>query len=316
MTRYIAGRLLALIPVSLGISMIVFAMIHLVPGDAAIAIAGPMNTPETLAKIREELGLTAPLHLQYLRWLAKAVQGDLGNSISLGRPVLSEVLQRFRASLLLASASFALALPLGVGAGVAAALSRGSPLDKTVVGITVAGISMPPFYFGMLLIIVFSILLGWLPAGGMFDVTGDPTIGSVALHLILPSVALAGAPITVLARIVRASMLEVLTKDYVRTAHAKGLGAPRVIYRHALRNALVPVIGLMALQVGYLLSATALVEVVFSWPGIGSMMVQSITARDLPLVQGCVLVIAVVYVVVNTVGDLVQLVMDPRIRYG
>lgn len=314
MVRYVIGRLLAVVPIMFGISVIVFAMIHMVPGDAAIAIAGPMNTPEILAKIRQDLGLTAPLYVQYVRWLARAVRGDLGTSISLNRPVLPEVAQRFGASLVLAAASFALALPGGVGAGIAAAVARGSLFDKTIIAFTVAGISMPPFYLGMLLIIVFSLWLGWLPAGGMFDVTAERTLLSV-VHLVLPAVALAAAPITVLARMVRTSLLDVMTKDYVRTARAKGLSGWSVVYRHALRNALVPVMGLIALQVGYLLSATALVEIVFSWPGLGSMLIQSITTRDLPLTQGCVLMIAFAYVVVNTLGDLAQVALDPRVRY-
>ena len=315
MAKLLATRLLAILPVSLAISVVVFAMIHLVPGDPAIALTGPMHTPETLAKVREALGLNAPVYVQYVRWLGRAVQGDLGSSIYLNRPVFPEVLERFRASLLLAAASFALAVPLGIGVGVTAALARRSVLDRVTMGISMVGISMPPFYLAMLLILVFSVRLRWLPSGGMFEVTGNPTPTAIAVHLILPALALAGAPFTVIARMVRASMLEVLRKDYIRVAHAKGLPGRAVIWRHALKNALIPVISLLVLQVGYLLSATALVEVVFSWPGLGSMIVQSITTRDLPLAQGCVVLIAVVYVAVNIFGDVLQLIWDPRIKY-
>jgi peptide/nickel transport system permease protein len=316
MAKYIARRILAVVPVCLGISVVVFAMIHLVPGDPAITLVGPNSTPETLAKVRQSLGLTAPVYVQYGRWLVKAVRGDLGLSIHMDQPVLPELLSRFRASLLLAAASFALAIPLGIGAGVVAALTRGSVLDRLTMVSTMVGISMPPFYLGMLLIITFSERLHWVPSGGMFSITESPTPASIATHLILPALALAGAPVTVVARLVRASMLENLHKDYIRTAHAKGLSGEAVIWHHALRNALVPVVGLLGLQVGYLLSATALVEVVFSWPGLGSLIVESILTRDLPVAQGCVLLIAVLYVVINTAADLVQLAMDPRIKYG
>ena len=316
MIKYIARRVLAIIPVCAAISVVVFGMIHLVPGDPAITLVGPNSTPETLAKVRESLGLTAPVYVQYGRWLAHAVRGDLGLSIHMDQPVLPELLTRFRASLLLAAASFALAIPLGIGAGVAAALARGSILDRLAMTSTMVGISMPPFYVGMLLIIIFSVKLHVLPSSGMFSITEDPTPFSIATHLILPAVALAGAPVTVVARMVRASMLEILRKDYIRTAHAKGLTDRAVIWHHALRNTLVPVIGLLGLQVGYLLSATALVEVVFSWPGLGSLIVESILTRDLPVAQGCVLLIAVLYVVVNTASDIVQLALDPRIKYA
>lgn len=316
MARYIVRRILAIIPVCLGISIVVFGMIHLVPGDAALALVGPNHTPETLAKVRESLGLTAPVYVQYIRWLAKAVRGDLGISISLNQPVLPEIITRFRVSILLASASFALAIPLGTGIGVFAALARGKASDRLSMMFTMVGLSMPPFYLGMLFILFFSVRLHWLPSSGMFPVTEEPTPTTIVTHLILPAIALAWNPLTVVARMIRASMLEVLRKDYIRTAHAKGLRSSVVIWHHALRNALVPIIGLFGLQVGYLLSATAIVEVVFSWPGLGSLIVESILTRDLPLAQGCVLLIAVVYVVVNTIADLLQLALDPRIKYG
>ncbi|HEV8353681.1 MAG TPA: ABC transporter permease [bacterium] len=316
LARYAIKRILSIIPICLVLSLLVFAMIHLVPGDLAIVLVGPNHTPETLAKIRESLGLTLPVHVQYLRWLSKAVRGDLGDSFYLHGPVLPEVLTRFRASLLLAGGSFAFAIPLGIFVGVTSALRRGSILGQAMMFPTMVGISIPPFYLGMLLIIVFSVRFQWLPSGGMFSVTEEPTLRGILQHLVLPVLALAGAPFAVVARMVRASALEVLRKDYIRTAHAKGLNGRRVIWRHASKNLLIPVISLISLQIGYLLSATALVEVVFSWPGLGSLIVQSILTRDLPLTQGCVLVIVCVYVVVNTAADLLQLSLDPRIKYA
>lgn len=291
-------------------------MIHLVPGDLAIVLVGPNHTPETLAKVRESLGLTLPVYVQYLRWLSGAVRGDLGDSFYLNGPILPEVLTRFRASLLLATGSFAFAIPLGIFVGTTAALRHGSVLSQAMMVPTMVGVSIPPFYLGMLLIIVFSVKLHWLPSGGMFSVTDEPTLGGILRHLILPVLALAGAPFAVVARMVRASTLNVLGKDYIRTAHAKGLSGRRVVWRHASKNLLIPVISLIGLQIGYLLSATALVEVVFSWPGLGSLIVQSILTRDVPLAQGCVLLIVLVYVLVNAAADLLQLALDPQIKYG
>jgi peptide/nickel transport system permease protein len=314
--RYALKRILSIIPICLALSVVVFAMIHLVPGDLAIVLVGPNHTPETLAKVRESLGLTLPVHIQYLRWLSGAVRGDLGDSFYLNGPILPEVLTRFRASLLLATGSFAFAIPLGIFVGVTAALRRGSVLGQAMMVPTMVGVSIPPFYLGMLLIIVFSVKLHWLPSGGMFSVTDEPTLGGILRHLILPVLALAGAPFAVVARMVRASTLDVLGKEYIRTAHAKGLSGRRVVWRHASKNLLIPVISLIGLQIGYLLSATALVEVVFSWPGLGSLIVQSILTRDVPLAQGCVLLIVLIYVLVNAAADVLQLALDPQIKYG
>jgi peptide/nickel transport system permease protein len=316
MGGFLIRRLLAAIPVCLAISVAIFAMIHLVPGDPAIALVGPMHTPESLAAVRRDLGLTLPIHVQYLRWLAKAAQGDLGTSIQMNRPVLPEVLNRFSASLLLACAAFAIAVPVGICIGVLSALMRGSPIDRAAMAATMAGISIPPFYLGMLLILVFSVDLRWLPSGGMFPVTEEPTPRLVILHLILPALALASAPLTVVARMVRTSVLDVLGKDYIRTAYAKGLKRRLVLVRHGLKNALIPVTSLFGLQVGYLISATALVEVVFGWPGLGSLIVQSILTRDLPVVQGAALIVALVYLLANLAADVLQLYLDPRLKFA
>ena len=302
-------------PVLLGVSFIVFMMMHLAPGDPAEAMLGPLRTEATLAKVRHELGLDQPLPVQYLTWLGRAVTGDLGNSIRLNRPVLREVLARFGDSALLGVTAFAIATILGLAAGVVSATRRGTIVDRLVTVATVSGLSMPPFYLGMLLIVLFSVKLGVLPASGMYEIRGDPTPLELARHLILPAITLAAAPLTVIARISRSSMLEVLNQDYVRTARAKGLGEQVVMLRHALKNALAPVLSVLGLEVGYLLSAAALVEVVFSWPGLGSLLVQSVVTRDLPLAQGCVLLIAVLYVGVTVAADLLQAVLDPRIQF-
>ena len=316
MALVLARRLLWMIPILVGISVIVFSMMHLAPGDPAEAILGPRGTEELLRQARRELGLDQPLHVQYGQWVLNAVRGDLGKSYRLNRPVAPEVLDRFKNSALLAGIAFIIAVVIGMLAGCVSAVRRGGLLDNALMAFTVTGISMPPFYLGMLLIILFSVKLDLLPTGGMYDVRQDPSTSRLLVHLILPTLTLAAVPIAVIARIMRSSMLEVIGQDYIRTARAKGLRDRGVVGRHALRNALIPVVAVVGLQVGYLLSAAALVEVVFSWPGLGSLLVQSVVQRDLPLAQGAVLVIAVVYVVVNILTDLVQAWLDPRITFA
>jgi peptide/nickel transport system permease protein len=316
MALILARRLLWMIPILLGISVIVFSMMHLAPGDPAEAILGPRGTEELLRQARRELGLDQPLYVQYGHWVLNAIHGDLGKSYRLNRPVAPEVLDRFKNSAILAGIAFVIAVVFGTLAGCVSAVRRGGLLDNTLMAVTVTGISMPPFYLSMLLIILFSVKLDLLPTGGMYDVRQDPTTGRLLVHLIMPTLALAAVPIAVIARIMRSSMLEVVGQDYIRTARAKGLRDQAVVGRHALRNALIPVVAVVGLQVGYLLSAAALVEVVFSWPGLGSLLVQSVVQRDLPLAQGAVLVIAVVYVVVNILTDLIQAWLDPRIHFA
>ena len=316
MALVLLRRLAWTVPILLGVSVIVFSMMHLAPGDPAEALLGPRSTEETLRATRIALGLDRPLYVQYGRWVLDAVRGDLGESVRLNRPVAPEVVARFGDSFVLASVAFVVAVVVGIATGAASAVRRGGPLDNALMAVTVTGISMPPFYLGMLLIILFSVTLNLLPTGGMYDVRQEPSMGQLLLHLILPALTLAAVPVAVIARIMRSSMLEVIGQDFIRTARAKGLENRAVVARHALRNALIPVVAVIGLQVGYLLSATALVEVVFSWPGIGSLLVQSVVTRDLPLAQGAVLLIAVVYVVVNIVTDLVQAWLDPRIHFA
>ena len=316
MALVLLRRLAWTIPILLGVSLIVFSMMHLAPGDPAQALLGPRSTEETLRSTRRALGLDRPLYVQYGRWVLDAARGDLGESVRLNRPVAPEVVARFGDSAVLASVAFVLAVVVGVAVGAVSAVRRGSLVDNSLMAVTVTGISMPPFYLGMLLIILFSVALDLLPTGGMYDVRQEPSLGQLLLHLILPALTLAAVPAAVIARIMRSSMLEVIGQDFIRTARAKGLEDRAVVARHALRNALIPVVAVVGLQVGYLLSATALVEVVFSWPGLGSLLVQSVVTRDLPLAQGAVLLIAVIYVLVNIATDLVQAWLDPRIHFA
>jgi peptide/nickel transport system permease protein len=316
MALVLLRRLVWMIPILIGVSLIVFSMMHLAPGDPAEAILGPRGTEQLLRQARKDLGLDRPIYVQYGTWVFDAVQGDLGHSYRLNRPVAGEVLAKFKNSAILASVAFVVAVVCGVAVGAISAVRRGGWLDNALMMVTVAGISMPPFYLGMVLIILFSVHLDLLPTGGMYDVRQDPTFEQLLIHLIMPMLTLAAVPIAVIARIMRSSMLEVIGQDYIRTARAKGLRDRAVVTRHALRNALIPVIAVVGLQVGYLLSATALVEVVFSWPGLGSLLVQSIVQRDLPLAQGAVLLIALIYVFVNILTDLVQAWLDPRIHFA
>jgi peptide/nickel transport system permease protein len=315
MGRYLAQRVLMIVPVMLGVTIIVFAMMRLAPGDPAVAMGGPRATPETLAEIRHYLGLDQPLPVQYLVWLQHAVQGDLGRSIRQGQQVTTLLLTRLPNSALLALVSFALATILGVLAGVVAALNRGSWLDQGIALVNVLGFSTPAFFLGLLLIVVFAFKFPIFPMSGMRSVEGSSGPLDVAAHLVLPAITLAAVPTTVIARTVRSSVLETAGQDYVRTARAKGLARTAVITGHILKNALIPVVTLLGLQAGFLLGGAAIVEVVFSYPGIGNLMIESILERDLPVTQGCVLALAVVYVFVNIAADLAQGYLDPRIRF-
>lgn len=309
-------RLVFTIPVLIGVTVVVFMMLHLAPGDPAEALLGPTRTAETLARARQDMGLDQPLYVQYAKWIGDAARGDLGESYRLNRSVSPVVLSRLGNSAIIASAAFVVSFVVGVTIGTVSAVRRGSTFDSVLMSVTVLGISIPPFFMGMLLVLLFSVGLGLLPTGGMYPVRGEASFLAIAKHAILPSLALAAVPITVIARVMRSSMLEVVGQDFIRTARAKGLTERMVIYRHAVKNALVPVVSVVGLQIGYLLSATALVEVVFSWPGLGSLLVESVTSRDLPLTQAAVLVLAVIYVIVNLFVDMIQARLDPRITFS
>ena len=315
MGRYLLRRLLHLGPVLLGVSLIVFLVLHLTPGDPAEVMLGSQATREDLARLRAELGLDRPLHAQYLAWIGRVLRGDLGRSLWMKRPVLAEVMQRFRATLLLTASALALSTLGGVALGIASARHANSLLDRLSAVASLFGASMPVFWLGIVLMVIFSLWLGWLPASGMYAPYGGGGPGDLLAHLALPAITLAAASVTIIARLTRAAMLEVLAQDYVRTARAKGAAEWAVVARHALANALIPIVTVVGVQAGYLLGGAVLTETVFAWPGLGTLVVQGILARDVPLVQGAVLVIAVAFVLVNLAVDVLYAYLDPRIRY-
>jgi len=313
--QYLARRLLLLVPVLMGVSIVVFMVLHLSPGDPAEIMLGSAATKEDLARLRLEMGLTEPLHVQYVRWMGHVLRGDLGRSLWMKRPVLGEVLERFKATLVLAGSALVLSTLGGMTLGVLSATRPDSILDRTSTVVSLFGASMPVFWLGIVLMVVFSLWLGWLPASGMWAPYGGGDFRDLVLHLVLPAVTLAAASLTIIARLTRSTMLEVLGQDYIRTARAKGLVEGRVVVRHGLKNALIPIVTVVGVQAGYLLGGAVLTETVFAWPGVGTLMVQGILARDFPLVQGCVLVVALGFVLVNLAVDLLYAYLDPRIRY-
>ncbi|MEA2514346.1 MAG: peptide/nickel transport system permease protein, partial [Thermomicrobiales bacterium] len=306
--------LLWMIVVVFGVSIVVFGLIHLTPGDPARIMLGPAGRPEDIAKLRHQLGLDRSVAVQYVRWVSRALRGDLGQSIVLRRPVLGEVLDRFGNTAILATASILISFLLGIVLGVVSAVRRGSVVDRLVMLAATWGLSLPSFWFGLMLIILFSLRLKWLPGTGMTSAINGGGPLDVGKHLILPAVALSVVPMAVIARYTRSSMLEVLSQDYVRTARAKGLSEQVVIWRHVFRNTLVAIVTMLGLQIGFLLAGAVYIENVFSWPGIGQMLVDAILKRDFPLVQGGVLLVASVYVLVNLLTDLAYAYLDPRIR--
>ncbi|MFZ1058056.1 MAG: ABC transporter permease [Candidatus Rokuibacteriota bacterium] len=333
MGRYAVRRSLTIIPVLLGVSVLVFSFIHLIPGDPALTMLGERATPEKVEEVRRHLGLDRPIPEQYLIYLGKVVRGDLGISIVRGDPVLTDLLRRFPATVELATAAIFLALLFGIPIGIVSAVWRNSLVDSFSRVWALAGVSMPIFWLGLMLAWFFGVQLRWLPTGFRLD-TGtafEPWTNFVILdaalqgnwavlrdalrHLILPAVALATIPLAVIARMTRASMLEVLSQEYIRTAEAKGLPQAAVILRHALRNALLPVLTVVGLQIGHLLAGAILTETIFSWPGIGLWVYESIESRDYAIVQGASLFIAVIFVVVNLVTDVLYAAIDPRIKY-
>jgi peptide/nickel transport system permease protein len=313
--RYLARRLLLLVPVLVGVSVIVFMVLHLSPGDPVEIMLGAQATQEDRARLRADLGLDQPVHVQYVRWLGHVARGDLGRSLWMKRPVLAEVLLRFQATLILAGTALLLSTALGIALGVASATRPNSLLDRLSATASLFGASMPSFWLGIVLMVVFALRLGWLPASGMYAPYGGGGLLDLLAHLLLPAVTLAAASVTIIARLTRATMLETLGQDYIRTARAKGVVERGVVLRHGLKNALIPIVTVVGVQAGYLLGGAVLTETVFAWPGVGTLMVQGILARDVPLVQGCVLVVALSFVLVNLAVDLVYAWLDPRIRY-
>jgi len=311
---YALRRLFLAVPVLFGVSVLVFAVLHLAPGDPAAIMLGAQATKEDVVRLHRDLGLDQPLVVQYVRWIGHVLQGDLGRSIPLGRAVLPEVLLRFKATLVLTAGALLIAILLGLAAGIVSAVKQYTWLDRISMGVAVTGVSLPVFWTGIMLILLFALQLRWFPSSGMSSPYGSG-VADVLWHLVLPAVTLGTASAAALARLTRSSVLEIIRQDYVRSARAKGLAERAVIARHVLKNAINPIITVLGLQVGFLLGGAILTETVFSWPGLGSMMVRAIQARDYPLVQGGVLLIATTFVLVNLVVDLLYAVFDPRIRY-
>jgi peptide/nickel transport system permease protein len=302
-----------MVPVLFGVTVIVFLVISLIPGDPAKAILGTFATPENVAKVNHDLGLDRPLPVQYFIWLGNLLHGDFGHSYILHRPVIDEVLDRLYPTLLLAGAALLLSSVVGLLLGIVAAIKQNGWQDKLITVAVLVGISTPSFWLGILLIFWFGVRLSWLPVGGMVEMFGGGGVVDILRHLVLPSVALAAVACAVLVRLTRGSMLEVMRQDYVRTARAKGLGEGSVIFKHAFRNALVNVIPIIGLEAGFVLGGAVYIETVFQWPGIGRMLVNAISTRDILLVQGGVLIVAVAYVVINLLTDVAQSLLDPRI---
>ena len=303
--RYLARRLALTIPVLLGVATLVFSLIHLIPGDPAQVMLGEAAPEAEVAQLRRQLGLDRPLPEQYLAFLGGLMRADLGTSLRTGTPVTSQLLERVPATFELAAAAMAVALAVAIPLGIVAAVWRGAIVDHVAMTLSLAGVCLPNFWLGPLLAIVFAVELGWLPVSGR---------GSVE-HLVLPAVSLGAALAAILARMTRASLVEQLREPYVLAARARGASRARAVLFHAFRNSLIPIVTLVGLQFGAVLTGAVITETIFSWPGIGRLLVQSIGFRDYPLVQGCILLIAVIYVGMNLVTDLLYVVLDPRIRY-
>jgi ABC-type dipeptide/oligopeptide/nickel transport system permease component len=303
--RFVLRRLALTIPVLLGVATLVFALIHLIPGDPAQAMLGEAAPQADVDALRRQLGLDRPLLEQYADFLADAVRGDLGTSLRTGTAVSAQIAERLPATFELALAAMLVALAVALPLGVAAAAWRGTLVDHTAMTLALAGMSIPNFWLGPLLAIVFAVELGWLPVSGRGG----------AEHIVLPALSLGLALAAILARMTRAAVLEELREVYVRAARARGVSRFRAIVAHAFRNSLIPVVTIVGLQFGAVLTGAVITETIFSWPGIGRLLIQSIGFRDYPLVQGCILLIAVTYVVVNLITDLAYGLLDPRIRY-
>jgi len=305
MIRYILKRMAMLIPVLFGVTIISFSLLQIVPGDPAVLLAGEDANPDFIEAVRKEYGFDQPFHVQYFRFVSHAVQGDFGISIRNREPVINLLKQRFAFTVQLSFLSILIAAFIGLIAGVISATRQYSIFDNLSMVGALFGISMPIFWLGLLLMLVFSVYLGWFPAGGS---------GSLK-HLLLPAIALGAASAAVIARMTRASMLEVIRQDYIRTARANGLREWVVIYKHALKNAMIPVITVFGLEFGYMLGGAVLTETVFSLPGVGRLMVEGIFQRDYAVVQGSMLLVAATFVLVNLLTDIAYALFDPKIRY-
>ncbi|WP_134704070.1 ABC transporter permease [Ammoniphilus sp. YIM 78166] len=333
MVSYIIRRLLMLIPVLVGMSIIVFSIIHAIPGDPAETILGDKASEESKEALREELGLNKPVYVQYFTYVGRLLQGDLGNSIRTNTPIVQEIGPYLAATLELTLFSMAIAVFVGVNAGILSAWKQNSLFDYASMIIALIGVSMPIFWLGLMEQWIFALELKWLPSLGRMNAR-DPVeaithlylidamlsgrwdqVWTVTKHLILPGIALGTIPMAIIARMTRSSMLEVLRSDYIRTARAKGLNQLPVVYKHALKNALIPVVTVIGLQTGLLLGGAVLTETIFAWPGVGRYIFEAISFRDYPVIQSGILIIAVIFVLINLIVDLLYALIDPRINY-
>ena len=312
--RYLINRLLSAIPVVIGITIIVFLIISLIPGDPATAILGSYATPENVAKINKDLGLDKSLPERYLVWLGNIIQGDFGRSFSLNRPVIDEVMERFNATLILSGTAFVLCSFFGILVGTISAARQYTLTDKFITFIVLIGISIPSFFLGMMMILTFAVRLKLFPVSGMYAIWGGGDLPDLINHLVMPSIALAIVATGVVARISRNAVLEILRQDYVRTARAKGVKERSILISHVLRVAIVTILPVLGLQAGFVLSGSVYIEIVFQWPGVGRMLVDAILKRDIILVQGGVVFVSICYVFFNIAVDVLQRVLDPRIR--
>jgi peptide/nickel transport system permease protein len=306
MLNFILRRLVMLIPVLLGVSIVVFMMLHLSPGDPARQVAGATATPEQVENVRETLGLDRPLVEQYTSYLGRLLQGDMGRSLRTNRPVTAEIMPRYVATLKLTGAALVIAITSGLAIGVISATRQYSVVDNALSALSLIGLSIPVFWLGLMLILLFSVRFGLLPAAG----------SDTPAHFVLPAITLGAFAMATIARMTRGSMLDVLHQEYIQAARAKGLREYVVVVRHALKNAMIPILTVIGLQTGQLLGGAVLTETVFAWPGIGRLMVEAIQGRDFPVVQGAVLLTAVTFVVINLLVDLLYAFVDPRIRYS
>ncbi len=312
MLRYAVRRTLALFPALALVAVLTFLVIHIVPGDPAGAMLGTEATPERIAQLRQQLGLDKPLARQFVEWTARALRGDLGQSFYLRQPVTESLLERLPLTLTLATLALAVSLLIGIPAGIVAAVFRNRAADAGVMAVATLGISFPSFWLGLNLIYLFGVVLRWFPTGGYVPLTEH--LGAGLRHLCLPAVSLGILQAALIARITRSSMLEVLRQDYVRTARAQGVAELRVILRHALKNAMIPIITVVGLSFGILLGGAVIIETVFTLPGIGRLVINAVVRRDYPVIQGALLLAATSYILVNLAVDLLYAYFDPRIR--
>ena len=315
MTQYLLRRLLHAVLIIWGCATLVFFLLRLIPGDPVIQMLGPEYTPEAATLLRQRLGLDEPVHVQYVRWFGNILTGDFGTSIATGESVTDAIGTGLPKTLSIALLSFLIALLIALPAGVLAALKRNTAFDYAASVVAFVGVSMPSFWFGIILVLIFAVRLGWLPSLGYAEI-GDDGVWEWLKHLLLPSIAIGAGYAAILMRFVRSGLLEVLGSDYVRTARAKGLGERAVMVRHALRNALIPVVTIAGIQLALLLSGAVVIEIVFSIRGLGRILVGAIFDKDYPMVQGVILLVAVIFVLANLVVDVVYTSLDPRIHYG